>query len=235
LIETIQALKVNNIAIFIPARYGSTRYPGKPLTLLNVEPMIQKVFNTCWNAGFDTYVLTDDQRIADLIPKKYCYIDKTDYANGTERCAGAVLNNMFDDYDQFINVQGDMPDVTIDVIKQAMLSLNHFDVGTVYTSMPKEKQDDPNSVKMIRNSNNEALWFGRGFTGYGDWHLGVYSYTRTALQVYNDLRVYPEEQKEQLEQLRWLKNGWQIVCYPVNFKGVEINTPEDVLEWQTKN
>ena len=197
--------------------------------------MIQRVFDICWNAGFRPYVLTDDVRIADLVPKHYSYIDKTDYANGTERCAGAIESRAFDDYDSFINVQGDMPDVSLDIIKQAVLSLNSFEVGTVYADMPSEKQNDPGTVKMIRSSNNEALWFGRGFTGYGDWHLGVYSYTREALQSYNKLQVHPEEQIEQLEQLRWLKNGWQIGCHHVQFNGVEINTPEDVTEWKQKN
>lgn len=225
---------MSNTAILIPARYGSTRYPGKPLTVLDGVPMIQRVFDTCWNSGFYTYVLTDDERIAKLIPGQYCYIDKEDYANGTERCAGAIKASVFDEYDSFINVQGDMPDVTVDIIRQAALSLQYFDIGTVYTTMPAEKQNDPNTVKLIRNSNNEALWFGRGFTGYGDWHLGVYGYTREALESYDTLKVYPEEQKEQLEQLRWLKNGWQIGVFPVEFNGIEINTPEDTQEWHKK-
>jgi 3-deoxy-manno-octulosonate cytidylyltransferase (CMP-KDO synthetase) len=222
---------MKSTAILIPARYGSTRFPGKPLTLLDGIPMIQRVFNTCWNAGFYTYVLTDDQRIADLIPSQYCYIDKEDYENGTERCAGAVLSRKFEEYDQFINVQGDMPDVTPDMLLKAVLCLQSYDIGTVYTDMPKEMQNDPNTVKMIKNSNNSALWFGRGFTGYGDWHLGVYSYTKTALKSYLDLREYPEEKIERLEQLRWLKNGWQIGCYHVDFNGLEINTPEDAERW----
>jgi 3-deoxy-manno-octulosonate cytidylyltransferase (CMP-KDO synthetase) len=197
--------------------------------------MIQRVFNRCWDAGCHAYVLTDDQSIAGLVPKHYSFIDKTDYANGTERCAGAVQARIFDDYDQFINVQGDMPDVTTKMLQQAILTLNSYDVGTVYTDMTKEMQNDPNSVKMIKNSNNAALWFGRGITGYGDWHLGVYAYTRAALLAYNHLRVYPEEIKESLEQLRWLKNGWQIGCNYVTFNGVEINTPEDIEAWHKKN
>lgn len=221
---------MKSTAILIPARYGSTRYPGKPLVDLDGTPMIQRVFNTCWNAGFDTYVLTDDVRIANLIPENNCYVDFEDYQNGTERCSGAVRSKKFDEYDQFINVQGDMPDVTTEILLQAVLSLNSYDVGTVYTEMPKSQQDDPNSVKMIRGD-DQALWFGRGITGYGDWHLGVYSYTREALYNYLDLRVYPEENIERLEQLRWLKNGWQIGCYSVQFKGVEINSPEDVEAW----
>lgn len=234
MIETIQDLQVNNTAIFIPARYGSTRYPGKPLTLLNGEPMIQRVFNACYNAGFDTYVLTDDQRIADLIPEKYCYIDKTDYDNGTERCAGAVLSRTFDDYDRFINVQGDMPDITLEMIQRVFYGLEYSSVTTAYATMPEDKQNDPNSVKMIR-AHDQALWFGRGMVGYGDWHLGIYGYTKQALESYLHLSVPKEEKIEKLEQLRWLKSGWQVGCYHVQFNGVEINTPEDVIEWQKKN
>jgi len=196
--------------------------------------MIQRVFNACWNAGFKTFVLTDDKRIADLIPAQYCYVDKTDYENGTARCAGAVLSRKFEEFDQFINVQGDMPDVTTEMLLNTVLLLNSFDVSTVYTDMPKEMQDDPNSVKMIKDSKDTALWFGRGITGYGEWHLGVYGYTKEAIKAYPHLRKYPEENIEKLEQLRWLKNGWQIGCKNVYFNGVEINTPEDVETWNAK-
>jgi 3-deoxy-manno-octulosonate cytidylyltransferase (CMP-KDO synthetase) len=100
--------------------------------------------------------------------------------------------------------------------------------------MPEEKQNDPNSVKMVR-AGDSALWFGRGMTGYGEWHLGVYGYKRNALEMYPNLIVEREEEVEKLEQLRWLKNGWQIGCLNVYYNGVEINVPEDVVEWQQKN
>jgi CMP-2-keto-3-deoxyoctulosonic acid synthetase len=225
---------MTSTAILIPARYNSTRLPGKPLVKLGGIPMIQRVFNVCWNAGFATYVLTDDNRIADLIPKNNCYIDVEDYDNGTERCAGAIASRKFDDYDQFINVQGDMPDVTTDMLLQAVLLLNSYDVGTVYTDMPKEQQDDPSTVKLVR-AGNSALWFGRGMTGYGDWHLGVYSYTKEALLAYPHLQIPKEEHVEKLEQLRWLKNGWQMGCTSTHFNGVEINTEHDVNLWNYKN
>lgn len=224
---------MTSTAILIPARYGSTRFPGKPLTLLNGVPMIQRVFEKCWNAGFYTYVLTDDERIANLIPAQYCYVDKEEYENGTERCAGAVLSRKFDDYDQFINVQGDMPDVTNEMLLKVLLCLNSYDVGTVYTDMPKAQKDDPNTVKMIR-AGDQALWFGRGFVGYGDWHLGVYAYKKKALKSYSMLREYPEEKIEKLEQLRWLKNEWKIGCAKVEFSGIEINTPSDAEIWNKK-
>lgn len=223
-----------NTAILIPARYGSTRYPGKPLTLLNGKPMIQRVFDACRNSKFDTYVLTDDQRIADLIPAEYCYIDKEDYDNGTERCSGAILSRKFDEYEQFINVQGDMPDVTLEMIEKVFYGLQYSPVTTVYTSMSQEQQQDPNSVKLIKAA-DRCLWFGRGMTGYGDWHLGIYGYTKKALILYPNLTIYKEEKIEKLEQLRWLKNSWQIGCYNVEFNGVEINTSEDFKNWEKKN
>jgi 3-deoxy-manno-octulosonate cytidylyltransferase (CMP-KDO synthetase) len=72
-------------------------------------------------------------------------------------------------------------------------------------------------------------------TGYGDWHLGVYGYRKNALQLYTTLEVTQEERVEKLEQLRWLKSGWQIGCLSVQFNGIEINTKEDAEQWQKKN
>jgi len=95
-------------------------------------------------------------------------------------------------------------------------------------------QEDPNTVKMIK-AGDQALWFGRGITGYGDWHLGIYGYRRNALEMYSTLKVTLEEDIEQLEQLRWLKNGWQIGCLSVQYNGVEINAPEDVDLWHKIN
>ena len=221
-------------AILIPARYGSTRYPGKPLALLDGVPMIKRVYDACTASKIPTYVLTDDMRIYELFGPDKCFIEQIDYANGTERCAGAIKNDFFKQYDQFINVQGDMPDVTVEMIEKCTQQLAYYPVSTVYTAMPEEEQNNPNSVKLVRGE-DRALWFGRGMTGYGDWHLGVYGYKRNALNWYSAMRVTQEETVEQLEQLRWLKNGWQIGCTSVKFNGVEINTPEDVITWQTKN
>ena len=222
-------------AILIPARYASTRYPGKPLAMLDGVPMIKRVYDACVASKIPTYVLTDDVRIASVFQNTSVIIDDTDYANGTERCAGAINLDYMKKYDQFINVQGDMPDVTVEMIEKCIGQLSYNSaVSTVYTHMPKEMQDDPNSVKMITAYPSKALWFGRGLTGYGDWHLGVYGYKRHALVAYPSLKVTQEETVEQLEQLRWLKSGWQIGCSSVYFNGVEINSPEDVEAWQQK-
>ena len=223
----------NKTAILIPARYGSTRFSGKPLALLNGVPMIKRVYDAAKATGLDTYVLTDDMRIFNLFNAGNCWIDQTDYENGTERCAGAIKNEFFARYNKFINVQGDMPDVTTDMVNKCISSLQHYPVSTVFTKMLEEKQNDPNSVKMVR-AGDKALWFGRGMTGYGEWHLGVYGYKRNALESYPNLTVTREEQVEKLEQLRWLKNGLQIGCLSVYYNGVEINTPEDAEKWNEK-
>jgi 3-deoxy-manno-octulosonate cytidylyltransferase (CMP-KDO synthetase) len=183
---------------------------------------------------YDVFVLSDTSKVTDLFHHEAVYLDDTEYANGTERCAGAIKDPMFDNYDQFINVQGDMPDVTKQMIERCIEWLQYYPVSTVFTDMPEEEQNNPNSVKMV-NAGDQALWFGRGMTGYGKWHLGVYGYRRDALSMYSNLEVTQEEQVENLEQLRWLKNGWQIGCSSVQYNGVEINTPEDVKKWQQKN
>jgi 3-deoxy-manno-octulosonate cytidylyltransferase (CMP-KDO synthetase) len=203
--------------------------------MLGDKTMIQRVVETCKSSGYDTYVLTDNKTIAMAAEAAGAgvYIDSHDYENGTERCAGAIRSRKFDDYDQFINVQGDMPDVAVEMIEKAIMGLKYYTTSTVFTNMPKEKQDDPNSVKMVR-AGDQALWFGRGMTGYGEWHLGVYGYRKNALECYLDMRIEQEERVEKLEQLRWLKNGWQMGCYRVYFNGVEINTVEDVEEWNAK-
>ena len=201
--------------------------------MLDGVPMIKRVYDACAASEIPTYVLTDDVRIASVFQNTSVIIDDTDYANGTERCAGASKLDYMQKYDQFINVQGDMPDVTLQMIESCVKYLTCYPVSTVFTEMPEEIQNNPNSVKLVRSTNN-ALWFGRGMTGYGDWHLGVYGYTRRALEVYLGMRVTQEEHVEKLEQLRWLKNGWQVGCLSVYFNGVEINSPEDVETWHAK-
>lgn len=222
---------MTSTAILIPARYNSSRFPGKPLAKLGTKTMIETVYEKCKQSGFDTFVLTDDMRIARLFNWEVCWIDQSNtFENGTERCAGAVSNDFFNAYEQFVNVQGDMPDVTVEMIEKTNWQLKNYSISTIYTNMPTEKQQDPNTVKMIR-SGDRSLWFGRGITGYGEWHLGVYGYRKHALQLYPQLEVTQEETLEKLEQLRWLKAGWDIGCLKVDFDGIEINTPDELTQW----
>ena len=229
---------MTSTAILIPARYNSTRFPGKPLAMLDSIPMIKRVYDACIASKIPTYVLTDDIRIFSLFGSNKCWIEEEQiapYANGTERCVGAVTKwDELKQYDQFINVQGDMPDVTLQMIERCVEWLKYYPISTVWTDMPEEMQNNPDSVKMVR-AGDQALWFGRGMTGYGDWHLGIYGYKREALELYSGLEVTQEEEVEKLEQLRWLKNGWQIGCSSVQFNGTEINSPEDVDIWHNQN
>ena len=222
-------------AILIPARYASSRFPGKPLAKLGDLHMIQRVYQRCRESGLDTYVLTDHPMIIDLFSDNTLIVDTSNFENGTERCAGAVKKSVqLDGYDTFVNVQGDMPDITVEMIEKCAWHLRNYPVTTVFTDMPKDKQNDPDSVKMVR-AGDQALWFGRGMTGYGEWHLGVYGYRRNSLEIYPNMLVELEERVEKLEQLRWLKNGWDIGCLHVDFDGIEINTPEDLKSWNLKN
>ena len=225
---------MNKTAILIPARYGSTRFPGKPLVSLNGIPMIRMVYEKCRKAAkelnCDVYVLTDDERITERFMAHEFWLDTADYANGTERCAGFAKTKQGEKYERYINVQGDMPDVTTDIIKYVYYNLNQYELTTVHTDMDPKLRDDPNSVKMIEGA-GRALWFGRGFTKYGKHHLGVYGYHRDKLLQYTDMPVTAEEDIEQLEQLRWLKNGCTIGTESVYFKGIEINSPQDVEAW----
>lgn len=215
-------------AILIPARLKSTRLEDKMLVELDGVPLIKRVFDACNETDYDTYIVTDSLEIAEISPN---FILTKEASNGTERCALAAHEL---DYDQYVNVQGDMPDIRPDMIHDVVDCLKYYPITTLFTDMTKEEQDKPSSVKMVR-AGDKALWFGRGMTGYGEWHLGVYGYRSDALELYPDLEVTQEEEVEKLEQLRWLKAGWDIGCTRVDFNGVEINTKEDIYLWNYKN
>lgn len=217
-------------AILIPARYNSTRFPGKPLCDLDGVPMIKRVYDACKASGLPTYILTDDIRIASIFQNASVIIDYyKGYANGTERCAGAIDIDYMQKYDQFINVQGDMPDVSQHMIEKTVWHLKHYPITTMCTDLQPGERLDINQVKVI-TAGDKALWFGRGFT-YGQRHLGIYGYSRNALGMYSELPVTREERNEGLEQLRWLKAGWDIGILRTEFNGVEINTPQDAEKW----
>ena len=220
------------IAVVIPARLESTRFPEKMLAKVSKEhSLIQRVHHwcCCYHDKEDVYVATDSKKIASLFPGK-AIMTNPDCVNGTARVAEAAQQL---DYDYFINVQGDMIDVPV-VFDMLIGRLLNYDVATVYTDMNDKQRQDPNSVKLVHNLMT-AQWFARGITGYGDWHLGVYGYRRDALEMYPNLEIPIEEDVEKLEQLRWLKNGWDIGCSHVEFNGTEINTQEDIHEWNYKH
>jgi 3-deoxy-manno-octulosonate cytidylyltransferase (CMP-KDO synthetase) len=220
-------------AILIPARLESTRFPKKMLAELTPGyTLIQYVYDRCWNAGYETFVLTDSQDIAQVIPSKRVIMTSTDHKNGTSRCM-EVIDEVLQ-FDRYINVQGDMPDITPEIIGSVERELQRSDVSTAYTPMDFNLRNDPNSVKMIHNR-GRAHWFCRAALPYGDHHLGVYGYNREAKAMYNTSTKFPEEEIENLEQLRWIQNGIKLGVVEVDFDGIEINTPEDLEKWQQKN
>ncbi|MDA9302471.1 hypothetical protein N9Q27_00675 [bacterium] len=219
-------------AILIPARYASTRFPGKPLTKLGGKTMIERVYEKCKQTGIDTYVLTDSMQIFGIFGSDVCWIDQADFSNGTERCAHAIGNDFFSAYDQFINVQGDMPDVTTDMILRVEEIIAQSGVATAYTDLKtRDLQFDSNTVKMVHND-VYAHWFGRGIA-WGSQHLGIYGYSKQRLLAYANSKPDTYEELEGLEQLRWLslQLGTKIAVRKVEFDGIEINTPEDAEKW----
>lgn len=223
---------VMTTAILIPARYNSSRFPGKMMSLLNGVPLVEHVYNKCAATGLDTYVLTDHQDIYNHLGADKC-LWTTDAENGTERCMQVIDETL--QYDRYINVQGDMPDITSDIILAVEAELKkNSDVATAYTPMDFNLRSDPNSVKMI-HSRGRAHWFLRASLMYGDHHLGVYGYNREAKIMYTASTKFPEEDIEKLEQLRWIQNGVKIGVVEVEFDGIEINTPEDLEKWHERN
>ena len=218
-------------AILIPARYESTRFPGKVMAKLNGVPMIEHIYNKCAATGLDTYVLTDNQEVYNYLGANKC-LWTTEAENGTERCM-QVIDEVLD-YDRYINVQGDMPDITESIIRKVEDELQRSDVSSCYTQMNFNDRLNPNSVKVI-HSRGRAHWFLRASLMYGDHHLGIYGYNREAKIMYTASTKFPEEDIEKLEQLRWIQNDIRLGLVEVEFDGIEINTPEDLEKWQTKN
>ena len=218
-------------AILIPARYASTRFPGKMMAKLNGVPLVEHVYNRCAGTGLDTYVLTDSQEVYNYIGGGKCIMTQ-EAENGTERCMQVIDEKL--QYDRYINVQGEMPDITSKIILAVEDELHRSDVATAYTRMDFNLRNDPNSVKMIHNR-GRAHWFLRASLEYGDHHLGIYGYNREAKAMYSASTKFVEEDIEKLEQLRWIQNGVRIGVVEVEFDGIEINTPEDLEKWQTRN
>jgi 3-deoxy-manno-octulosonate cytidylyltransferase (CMP-KDO synthetase) len=219
-------------AILIPARLASSRFPQKMLADLNGLPLIKHVYNRCLETGYDVFVLTDRTEIFDVFDRETCILTQSNHKNGTSRCM-EVIDDVLK-YDQYINVQGDMPDITVDIIKAVEQKLDSCDVATAYTKMNDEDRNDPNVVKMIHNG-DRAHWFLRAKLDYGDRHLGIYGYTKFAKKLYEVTEKFLEEDLESLEQLRWIQNSVKIGVTPVEFNGIEINTPEDLKQWNQVN
>jgi 3-deoxy-manno-octulosonate cytidylyltransferase (CMP-KDO synthetase) len=232
------------VVIVIPARFGSTRLPGKPLVSLAGKPMIQRVYERAKMAQLADRVIvaTDDERIVKAVESfgGTAQWTRADHRTGTERVAEVAAHEKGD---LFVNVQGDEPlldPLAVDTAVNALLEEPAAAISTVATPI-KAPRDimDPNVVKTVLDFDNNGLYFSRAPI---PWvrdtaskiqvrhlkHLGIYVFQRDALLEYPTLPQGELERIEQLEQLRWLENGWKIRVAEVEHDTVSVDVPEDV-------
>ena len=232
----------------IPARYASTRFPGKPLAPVAGKPLIQHVVEQCQKATSlsEIIVATDDSRIAD-VARKFCRVEMTSPAHpsGSDRIAEVVEKISCD---AVVNIQGDEPLIEPSVIDAVASALADCEMSTAATRIKNPAElDNPNVVKVVVNAAGRALYFSRRTIPYlreaasGSMseqlaafaflkHLGIYGYRRGTLLRLVKFPVSPLEAAEKLEQLRALENGIQIAVMQVAFDSVGVDAPEDV-EW----
>lgn len=218
----------------IPARYASTRFPGKPLALISGKPMIQHVFERCRAAGcFDGVVVaTDDGRIADVARGFHADVQLTSpaHASGTDRVAEVALKRPGKGDDVFVNVQGDEPAIHPDALR--LLAAAFDDPGTVMATLVRAlktgERSNPNVVKAVKDAQGLALAFSRQPMPNAWAHVGLYGYRRATLLQFATLPPTPDEQAERLEQLRALGHGIPILCCESPHAGQAVDTPEDV-------
>ncbi len=232
------------VIVVIPARYGSTRLAGKPLISLAGKPLIQRVYERAKMAqrAERVIVATDDERIVKAVEGfgGEARMTRTEHRTGTERIAEVAAR---EEGDVFVNVQGDEPLLdpgAIDVAVNALLEEPAASISTVATPI-KTPGDimDPNIVKTVLDFDGNALYFSRAPI---PWvrdtaskiqvrhlkHLGLYVFQREALLEYATLPQGELERIEQLEQLRWMENGWKIRVAEVEHDAISVDVREDV-------
>ncbi len=244
---------MKTIAI-IPARYASTRFPGKPLAMLGGKPMIQRVYEKVAPLVDMAVVATDDDRIYDAVEafKGRVVMTSSNHKSGTDRVQEAyrkVTEALQCDYDVVINVQGDEPFIAaqqIQAVKDCFMDAQ-TDIATLVKPFhPEDGLDallNPNSPKVVVGLKGQALYFSRSVIPYlrgipqEEWlqrhtffkHIGLYAYRPEALARITAMPQTLLEQAESLEQLRWLENGLHITVRQVDIETVGIDTPEDLV------
>ena len=237
-------------AAIIPARYASTRFPGKPLATLGGKPIIQRVFERVSSVVSNTYVATDDERIYNTVEQfgGNAIMTRTDHKSGTDRCWEAVSKLGADRFDVVINVQGDEPFILPDQIEaiQQCFCNPQTQIATLVmpfaADTPIEALDNPNSPKVVIGTDMQALYFSRSVIPYlrnvdrKDWpathtyykHIGIYAYRTEVLHQITTLAPSELEKAESLEQLRWLENNLRIQVGMTHQETIGIDTPQDL-------
>lgn len=234
----------------IPARYASTRFPGKPLVDINGKSMIQRVYEQCILAEkLDSVLIaTDDQRIFEHVVGfgGKAWMTSHEHQSGTDRCAEIISSGNAGEWDAVINIQGDEPYIHPEQINLlcTVMQETKVQLGTLV-----KKIDSPaelfnhNNVKVVLNNQLDAIYFSRSPIPFNrnfpedEWlkhsvyykHIGIYGYKTNTLLEISQLAKTNLEITESLEQLRWIENGYQIKAAITNFESIAIDTPEDLL------
>lgn len=247
----------NNILAIIPARYESSRFPGKPLAIIHGKPMIQRVYEQTIKTFENVCVATDDIRIADVVKsfggKAVMTSDK--HNSGTDRCLEALKKYMEEtrkNFDIVINVQGDEPYIRPEQLLELARCFEDSDVclaTLVKRIKTKEELENPNSPKVVVDNKMNAIYFSRTAIPYARGvemdnsfiersryfrHIGLYGYKAATL---GEICLLPQsylEKTEKLEQLRWIENGYNIRVAETIFETHAVDTPQD-MEFLNKN
>ena len=234
----------------IPARYASSRFPGKPLAMLGGKPMIQWVYERVSEVVKDCWVATDDSRIADAVGGFGGRVVMTSdqHRSGTDRCAEAykkIAAGTEAHFDVVINVQGDEPFIATEHLAavRSLFESPEVRIGTLVKRFAEgEDISTPNTPKVVLSLTGDAMYFSRSVIPYlrgtipGQWaaahtyykHIGLYAYRTETLCEITRLPQSPLELAESLEQLRWLENGYSIRTGIVTTETVAVDTPEDL-------
>lgn len=230
----------------IPARYASSRFPGKPLAMLGGKKVIERVYRQVEQALADVCVATDDERIFDAVQNfgGNVVMTSTEHKSGTDRICEAI-GKIGGDFDVVINIQGDEPFIQASQIQTVMECFN--DPRTQIATLGKkfeslEAAKNPNSPKIVLDHHGYAMYFSRSIIPFirgkeeEEWlksypflkHIGLYAYRTHVLQEVSKLPQSDLELAESLEQLRWLQNGYRIKVGLTEVETVGIDTPEDL-------
>lgn len=238
------------VLVLIPARYASTRFPGKPLAKIAGKEMILRVCGQVAATGYDLAVATDDSRIFDTVTAAgyRAVMTRTDHPSGTDRLAEAYAK-IGGNYDVVVNVQGDEPFIRPEQINDIVGIFAKYPdtrLATLARPYPQDRSyeglEDPNMVKLVMGDDGRALYFSRSVIPYlrgvdkKDWparhqyysHIGIYAYTPSALAEIVKIPRGSLEIAESLEQLRWLQNGYEVRVAVSDFPTIGIDTTEDL-------
>ncbi len=243
------------VLVLIPARYASTRFPGKPLAKIAGKEMILRVCGQVAATGYDLAVATDDSRIFDTVTAAgyRAVTTRADHPSGTDRLAEAYAK-IGNNYDVVVNVQGDEPFIRPEQINDIVGIFTKYPdtrLATLARPYPQDRSyeglEDPNMVKLVMGDDGRALYFSRSVIPYlrgvdkKDWparhqyysHIGIYAYTPSALAEIVRIPRGSLEIAESLEQLRWLQNGYEVRVAVSDFPTIGIDTPEDLAAAET--